>query len=185
MFRTAFLGVASATFLGLGLIFAAGQPVETVPTTITELTVEYVQITEPSTTTSTSTTSSTTSTTTTVPTPIVFPDTPCQEWAPTAVEAGWPADPVVLHKLLTIMFRESRCNPLALSRHEDSGLLQIHPDSWCRPNKYNPIGYLQEQGVISSCDDLFDPLLNLKAARALFLYSEERGDGWRPWNLTR
>lgn len=181
MFRTAFLGVASATFLGLGLVFAAGQPPETVPTTLTPLTVQYVQITEPSTTTS-STTSSTTST---LPTPIVFPDTPCQEWAPTAVEAGWPADPIVLDQLLTIMFRESRCNPLAQSPHEDSGLLQIHPDSWCRPNKYNPIGYLQAQGVISSCDDLFDPLLNLKAARALFLYSEERGDGWRPWNKTR
>jgi hypothetical protein len=139
------------------------------------------------TTSSTSTTSiaSTVPTTTTVALPLVFPDTPCQEWAVTAVQAGWPADPFVLHKLLTIMWRESRCRPDAVSRHQDSGLMQIHPASWCKPNKYYQVGYLQENGVISSCDELYDPLQNLRAARALFLYSEARGDAWRPWALTR
>jgi hypothetical protein len=188
MNRKAFTGVALATFGILGLIFAAGQPPETIPgATPAPISIQYVEITDPpATTTSTSTTSSTTSsTTTTIPTPIVFPDTPCQEWAPTAVQAGWPADPVILHTLLTIMFRESRCDPLATSPDDDRGLLQIHPKSWCKPNKYYAIGYLQENGVIADCEELYDPLQNLRSARALFLYSEARGDAWRPWAKTR
>lgn len=195
MNRKAFTGVALATFGILGLIFAAGQPPETIPgTSITPISIQYVTITEPPATSSTSSTSTTSSTTeppadsiapAQVTTPIVFPDTPCQEWAPTAVEAGWPADPIILHQLLTIMFRESRCDPLATSPHDDRGLLQIHPKSWCKPNKYYKVGYLQENGVIADCDELYDPLQNLRSARALFLYSEARGDAWRPWAKTR
>lgn len=173
-----FLAIAGTTYAAL--FACSGPPEEPAPTT-TSTPIQYVPIT---TTSSTSTTTSTTSTTA-PPTPIVFPETPCQEWAPTAVEAGWPADPFVLHKLLTIMWRESRCQPLATSRHEDTGLLQIHPNSWCRPNRYNEIGWLQAQGVITDCAELYDPLTNLRAARAIYLYSEARGDAWRPWALTR
>ena len=174
-----FLSIAAITY---GALFACGAPPEdvTVPTTSTSFT-----------TTSTSkapaptSTSSTTTSTTEPPTPIVFPDTPCQEWAPLAVEAGWPPDPLMLDRLLKIMWRESRCTPTATSRDDDRGLLQIHTGSWCRPNRYNVIGWLQAQGIIDSCLDLYDPLENLQAARAIWLYSEARGDAWRPWALTR
>jgi len=174
-----FLGIAAITY---GALFACGAPPEevTAPTTSPSFT-----------TTSTSkapaptSTSSTTTSTTKPPTPIVFPDTPCQEWAPLAVEAGWPPDPFILDRLLRIMWRESRCTPSATSRDDDRGLLQIHTGSWCRPNRYNEIGWLQAQGIIDSCLDLYDPLQNLQAARAIWLYSEARGDAWRPWALTR
>jgi len=37
--------------------------------------------------------------------------------------------------------------------------------------------------VIQSCEDLFDPYINLRAAKALYDYSEERnGNGFQPWN---
>lgn len=175
-----FLAIAATTYAAL--FACADRPEEVIPTT-TSIPIQYVPITTTSS--STSTTSSTSSTTTAPPTPIVFPDTPCQEWAPTAVEAGWPADPVILHRLLTIAHRESRCRPDVTSRHEDAGLLQIHPNSWCRPNRYNEIGWLQAQGVLDDCSELYDPLTNLRAARAIYLYSEARGDAWRPWALTR
>lgn len=172
-----FLAIAGITY---GAMFACSDSPPDPPAPATTTTTSSFI----STTSSTSSTS-TSSTTTAAPTPIVFPDTPCQEWAPTAIEAGWPADPFILDKLLTIMWRESRCLPSATSRDDDRGLLQIHPKSWCRPNRYNEIGWLQAQGIIETCDQLYDPLTNLRAARALFEYSENRGDGWRPWNLTR
>lgn len=177
--------VSLATAAGLALAAGPGPDPLPAPSTSTVV-IRYVEITEPPATTSTtSSTIFTSSTTTEPPKPIVFPDTPCQEWAPTAVEAGWPADPFILNTLLTIMWRESRCNPLANSPDDDRGLLQIHPKSWCKPNKYYEIGYLQENGVIASCDELYDPLQNLRAAKALFEYSEARGDAWRPWAKTR
>jgi len=170
-----------------GLLALSPGRAELIPPS-TSIPIQYVAL-PSSTTSTTSTTPPATSTTspqvTTTFAPIVFPDTPCQEWAPTAVEAGWPADPFVLHKLLTIAHRESRCQPDVTSRDDDRGLLQIHPNSWCRPNRWNPIGWLQAQGILDDCSELYDPLTNLRAARALFLYSEARGDGWTPWNLTR
>lgn len=178
--------VALATWLILLIMIGTSTPPEIEPAPIPSTV--YTPITRPSTTTVPTPAVSTTSpqvTTTIYELPIVFPDTPCQEWAPLAVEAGWPADPVILHRLLTIAFRESRCDPTVTSRHEDAGLLQIHPNSWCRPNRYNEIGWLQAQGILDDCSELYDPLTNLRAARALYLYSEARGDAWRPWALTR
>jgi len=174
-----FLAIAATTY---GTMFACSSPppeVEPMPSA------SSTSSTTSSTSSTSSTTSSTSSTSTAPPTPIVFPDTPCQEWAPLAVEAGWPPDPFMLDRLLKIMWRESRCTPSATSRDDDRGLLQIHTGSWCRPNRYNEIGWLQAQGIIDSCLDLYDPLQNLQAARAIWLYSEARGDAWRPWALTR
>ena len=176
----AFLVTVSVTY---GAMFACAdaEPPDVTAPPIPSTVYPPITVTSP-TSTSTSTTS-TTSTTTFAP--IVFPETPCQEWAPTAVDAGWPPDPVILHRLLSIMWRESRCDPSATSRDDDRGLLQIHTGSWCRPNQYNETGWLQTQGIVESCDDLWIPLVNLRAARALYLYSEARGDAWRPWALTR
>ena len=178
----AFLAFAAITYGALIMCAVPAEPPQETETVSIPSTV-HIPIT------TSSTTSPAVSTTkpqvTTTFAPIVFPETPCQEWAPLAVEAGWPPDPFILDRLLRIMFRESRCDPTVTSRDDDRGLLQIHTKSWCRPNRYNEIGWLQAQGIIGDCDDLYDPLLNLRSARALYLYSEARGDAWRPWALTR
>ena len=57
--------------------------------------------------------------------PIVGPDTPCQEWVPEAIAAGWPADRDVIETLMSIIWRESRCQPDAWNGR-DAGLTQIN-----------------------------------------------------------
>jgi len=111
-----------------------------------------------------------------------LPEGKCAEWYPLAIEVGWPeAEWPTLDRVL---FRESRCDPTVTSRHDDRGLLQIHPPSWCKPNRYNDIGWLQAQGVINECDDLFDPRTNLLAGYNIYLYGvEKHGYGWGPWSI--
>ena len=151
--------------------------------------VTYVTITDPPATTSTSSTTSSTTTTTFVPA-LLPVDHVCYDWLPMLLEAGWPADPDILATALTIMWRESRCQPDALNeRSHDIGLWQINARSWCRPNKYNahPAGWLGGQGIISNCDDLYDPAINMRSAFAMYKYSEDKngpGMGWWPWRLT-
>lgn len=106
---------------------------------------------------------------------------PCGEWLPTALAADWQIDQ--WRQMSYVMFRESRCRPDARSPSSDTGLMQIN-DFWCEPSKYNPNGWLQAQGIVQTCEDLHDPLTNLKAARAIFNYSLERNrNGWNPWSL--
>jgi hypothetical protein len=34
------------------------------------------------------------------------------------------------------------------------------------------------------CEQLFDPIHNLRAAKAIFDYAQEKnGNGWQPWKL--
>lgn len=143
-------------------------------------------------TTTTSTTTTTTTTTTTVaPDPPRLPSTTtslprrmtnCPEWEATALEAGWPVEH--LERLDYIVWRESRCLPYVHNVDDPAGgsrgLSQLN-GFWCRPSQYFPDGWLQTQGVVESCDDLFDPATNLVAARAIFEYADERGCGWSPW----
>jgi hypothetical protein len=108
----------------------------------------------------------------------------CGEWRELALLVGWPVEqwPTLSH----VLYRESRCSigshnktdPMSGSR----GLMQIN-GFWCRPSRYSPAGWLQEQGILSSCDDLYDPVINLRAGLAIWLYGEDRhGCGWRgPW----
>lgn len=123
---------------------------------------------------------------TTPATTTTLPDTPCAQWYPQFIEAGWPAD--LWDWASRILYRESRCLPETLNPNSrDIGLWQINARSWCLPNKYNPVGYLQAQDIITECADLFDPLTNMRAALALYKYSEERngpGMGWYPWRTT-
>ena len=137
----------------------------------------------------TSTTSSSTSTTvmvTTVPAtttttlPAIPADHVCVDWLPALVEAGWPTDPAILETALTIMWRESRCQPWADSG-PDHGLMQINR-YWCSPSRYTPNGWLQDRGLVTDCDSLFDPATNLRSALAVWFYSlEKHGDGFLPW----
>lgn len=119
-------------------------------------------------------------------TPLAKPDALCPQWWDLAVETGWTIKE--LPTLDYIMHRESRCRPKAhnttLNRDgsTDIGLTQINDWSWCKPTRWQPKGWLQAQKVIDLCEDLFDPYTNLKAAKALYDYSEDKtGNGFQPW----
>jgi hypothetical protein len=110
----------------------------------------------------------------------------CPQWWDTAIRAGWELDQ--LKTLDYIINRESRCltkahnTTLNADKSTDLGLAQINDRSWCKPNRYNPAGYLQSLGLIKYCKDLFDPYLNLSAAKAIYDYAEKtNGNGFSPW----
>lgn len=110
----------------------------------------------------------------------------CGEWHDLAMAIGWPADQWAT--ISYVLYRESRCNIDSWNKTDPAsgsrGLMQIN-GSWCRPNRWNPhpAGWLGAQGILNSCDDLFDPQVNLRAGLAIWLYGEDRhGCGWRgPW----
>lgn len=111
----------------------------------------------------------------------------CPQWWNLALDVGWKRSE--LPTLDYIIHRESRCQPKAHNTtlnkdgSTDMGLTQINDRSWCLPSRYFKQGYLQSLGIITYCEDLFDPLTNLQAARALYEYSKENGSGFRPWGL--
>jgi hypothetical protein len=109
----------------------------------------------------------------------------CPQFWELALVAGW--DESLLPTLDRIIHRESTCRPTSHNAKDPAGgsygLTQIN-GYWCNPNKYNPSGYLQAFGIINTCDDLYDPLVNLKAALKLYEYSFNRhGCGWNPWRF--
>jgi len=117
--------------------------------------------------------------------PTTLPDTPCPEWYGLAVEVGWSPD--LWPELARIMFRESRCRPDALNGSDpnggSTGLLQLN-HFWCKPSLYTDHGWLQDQGVLATCDELYDPETKLRAALYTYTYSDYRnGNGWNPWRL--
>jgi len=84
-----------------------------------------------------------------------------------------------------VMWRESRCRQVAFNPTDPMGgsfgLFQIN-SYWCKPSRYSKRGWLQQQGIVETCEDLFNPLVNARAFMAIFDYAEERyGDGWIPW----
>ena len=107
------------------------------------------------------------------------PEWRCDEWIPLAVHIGWPEEE--LPKLSYAVYRESRCRPDQHNPDDpmggSNGLVQINR-FWCRPSQYWPDGWLQAQGVLDDCDELFDPETNLRAALAIW-----QNSGWEPWNL--
>jgi len=106
----------------------------------------------------------------------------CGQWLDTALSVGWPVDR--WPQLSFVLYRESRCQPGLRSKTSDTGLAQIN-DYWCKPSKYSEQGWLQDQGLVDHCQDLTDPSTNLKAALAIFEYSENRNsNGWNPWRMT-
>jgi hypothetical protein len=108
----------------------------------------------------------------------------CGEWRELALLVGWPAEE--WPTLSYVLYRESRCNigshnktdPMSGSR----GLMQIN-GYWCRPSQWSKAGWLQDRGILTTCDDLYNPEINLRAGLAIWLYGEEKhGCGWRgPW----
>jgi hypothetical protein len=131
------------------------------------------------TTTSTSSTTSTTSTTVVLPPP----DARCGQWWENARSVGF--GDALLPMLDRVINRESRCDPSQINTADPNGgsvgLTQINR-FWCLPSRYYPNGYLQTVGVLTSCDDLFDPIVNLRAAFALVEYSRSVGlCAWEQW----
>ena len=97
------------------------------------------------------------------------------------LEEGWPADREILETALTIMWRESRCQPDADSG-PDHGLFQIN--RFWSSDKSNPPNWLAAQGIAQSHDELFDPRTNIRAALAIYNYSCNRNGADRcfaPW----
>ena len=84
-----------------------------------------------------------------------------------------------------VMWRESRCRQVAFNPHDPMGgsygLFQINA-FWCKPSRWSKNGWLQDQGILDSCDELFNPMVNAMAFMAIFDYAHERhGNGWIPW----
>jgi len=108
----------------------------------------------------------------------------CGEWRDLAIAVGWPEEE--WPTLSYVLHRESRCTSDAHNASDPSsgsrGLLQIN-GFWCRPSKYSVAGWLQERGVLETCDDLYDPETNLRAGLNIWIYGElKHGCGWRgPW----
>ena len=146
---------------------------------------------DPATTTSTTQPAPTTTTTTA---PLLTPEQArdlarfqwgrCGEWRELALAIGWPAEEWPI--LSKVLYRESRCNIDSWNRTDPSsgsrGLMQIN-GYWCRPSKWSKAGWLQDRGILTTCEDLFKPEVNLRAGLAVWLYGEQKhGCGWRgPW----
>ena len=93
---------------------------------------------------------------------------------------GWPINE--LTTVVAVSVRESRCQPDAFNAKDpnggSAGVMQINY-FWCKPSQYWPRGYLQAHGILNDCAELFDLETNLRAALAIYRYSE----GWRAWSL--
>ena len=96
----------------------------------------------------------------------------CAQYVADAITAGWPADQAPM--LARVMFRESRCNPLAYNAKDSNGgsrgLMQMNGTH---------VQWLTELGYITTLDDLFKPEVNLAASAHLY-----RMVGWQAWAST-
>jgi hypothetical protein len=130
--------------------------------------------------------STTTTTTEAARIPLIVEGLLCPEWHDLAVEVGISIDDLPI--VMAIIHRESRCLPGVINKtlnrdgSWDLGLSQVNDRSWCEKNRWNPIGYLQAQGIISTCEDLLDPEMNLRSMLALMNYSEVNAPcRFEPW----
>ena len=104
----------------------------------------------------------------------------CPQYWQTALQVGWPKKQ--LATLDNIMFRESRCNPLAFNSKDpmggSRGLVQIN-------GFWTP--WLHQQGVLKAPkapEGLFNPAINLLSALHIYNYGVDKyNNGWGPWNL--
>ena len=99
----------------------------------------------------------------------------CHRWEPTLAAAHQNWDVV---RMSVIMWRESRCQPLALSPTSDTGLLQI--------NQVNHEFLSRALGRNITAQSLTDPYLNIAAAAVLcdFWEATKSADCYQPWTAT-
>lgn len=105
---------------------------------------------------------------------LMAPDTPCQEWAPLALEVGWPADELM--NVLEEMWQESRCLNIIPGDPRwnggDHGLMQI-----------NQIWSNETADLFGSWDRINEPAVNLAMALEIWRWHDaNRACGWEPWN---
>ena len=114
-----------------------------------------------------------------ITTTTVKPLTDCQYALRLARQAGWPL--TEMGTVARILWRESKCQAKAFNKFDTQGgsygYYQIN-GYWCRPNKYWPIGWLQAKGLVKTCKDLFDPIVNTNSALAIW-----HNSGYGPWAL--
>jgi hypothetical protein len=101
---------------------------------------------------------------------LIAPNTPCQEWAPLALEVGWPAEQ--LQNLLEEMWQESRCQSDVISSANDNGLMQI-----------NTVWRDEFEEYFGPWEQIRDPRLNLMMALEIWRWHQDhQGCGWGPWS---
>lgn len=109
--------------------------------------------------------------------PTYVKTTNCAQVGVLAVASGLPT--VEQATAVKVAYRESRCFSDAYNAKDPNGgsygIYQIS-GFWCRPSTYWPQGWLQTKGVLETCADLFDPLINTNAMVAIW-----RNSGWLPW----
>ena len=83
-------------------------------------------------------------------------------------------------ELVASAMRESRCQPDAFNPKDPNGgsygVMQVN-GFWAQKTTAYPKGYLQTMGVLTHVDELFNRETNLRAALAIYRYS----NGWRAW----
>lgn len=103
--------------------------------------------------------------------------TAAEQFAALAVNLGWPVEEY--DTLVKVITRES--NGIAIAHNSKDpmtgsyGLMQIN-GFWCRGAN----SYLQKAGLLTSCEMLFDPQINLRAGLIIFTRS-----GWSPWRTAQ
>lgn len=103
--------------------------------------------------------------------------TAAEQFAALAVNLGWPVSEYAT--LAKVIQRES--NGIAIAHNKKDpmsgsyGLMQIN-GFWCRGAN----SYLQKAGLITSCEMLLDPQINLRAGLIIFTRS-----GWSPWRTAK
>jgi hypothetical protein len=110
-----------------------------------------------------------------------LPVTTCAQALNLALSVGWSADQTPT--LSRVLFRESRCQENAFNPQDtvgkSYGLLQIN-SFWCTPSAYWPQGWLQAKGILTVCESLLDPKINLTAGLAIW-----HNSNWSPWGFSQ
>lgn len=103
--------------------------------------------------------------------------TAAEQFAALAVNLGWPVSEYAT--LAKVIQRES--NGIAIAHNSKDpmsgsyGLMQIN-GFWCKGKN----SFLQKAGLITSCEMLLDPQINLRAGLIIFTRS-----GWSPWRTAK
>ena len=159
----------------IALVISAGYTAHgltsTTPTTTTV-------VSTPETTTTTTVVPVTTTTVVTLPEgfymPALDPEVPCQEWAQTAFDAGWPWE--LLPELLREVWSESRCQNVIEGHPQwnghDRGPLQI-----------NQVWLDDIEAKYGTWEVVNDPHYNFAWAWEMYRwYDDHRGCGFIPWS---
>lgn len=170
--------VSIVTYAACFAIFPAEKQADT-PTspTVPPQTVLYAPVTAPTTVPATSTTSTTLTAHDAMQADLATlelpADVPCREWAPLAMQAGWPVE--LLPRLLKIVWRESRCLNI-IAGHPD------HNGADSGPLQLNTVWRDEIATQFGDANLINDPYTNFAMGWEIYKWHEaNRGCGWAPW----